>query len=298
MAANARSRMLKLAMQPQDSIEIDVSGVRSRVRCAGPQSEKEAVVFVHGNPGSSEDWVPFLSAVGSLARALAPDMPGYGKADRPAQFDYTVQGYARHLEGLMVRLGVGRAHLVLHDFGVPWGLRWATDHPNVVASVTLIDCGVMPGYKWHKYARIWRTPIVGELMALTTTHGLFKLLLNLENPRSRPFPSAFLDRMFDDLNWGTKRALLRLYRATPAEIVGSNSLAEKLRAMRLPALVIWGGADKALPAGYAGQQGSFFSPVEVHVFEGCGHWPFVDEPELFARLLVDFLRRQLRPQAH
>ncbi len=51
---------------------------------------------------------------------IAPDMPGYGKADRPESFDYTVEGYARHLTGILEQLGVKRAHLVLHDFGGPW----------------------------------------------------------------------------------------------------------------------------------------------------------------------------------
>ncbi len=58
-----------------------VDGVRSLVRTSGPIGASEAVVFVHGNPGSSEDWLDLLSATGEFARAIAPDMPGYGKAD-------------------------------------------------------------------------------------------------------------------------------------------------------------------------------------------------------------------------
>src|SRR5215212_7465374 len=71
-----------------------VNGVQSPVIDAGPPRESEAVVFVHGNPGTGHDWEDLIGRVTRFARALAPDMPGYGRADKPADFDYTVDGYA------------------------------------------------------------------------------------------------------------------------------------------------------------------------------------------------------------
>lgn len=68
--------------------------------------------------------------MGAFARAIAPDMPGYGRADKPENFDYTVDGYARHLAGVLDAAEVQRAHLVLHDFGGAWGLQWAATHPT------------------------------------------------------------------------------------------------------------------------------------------------------------------------
>ncbi|MGH3794323.1 MAG: alpha/beta fold hydrolase [Pseudonocardiaceae bacterium] len=53
-----------------------------------------------------------------------PDPPGYGGADKPDRFDYTVDGYARHLGGILDQIDVHRAHLVLHDFGGAWSLAW------------------------------------------------------------------------------------------------------------------------------------------------------------------------------
>ena len=141
---------------------IRVAGVRSPLIEAGPPDAEEAVVFVHGNPGSSLDWVDLAKRVGPFGRAVALDMPGFGRADKPADFEYTVEGYARHLDGALGRLGVRRAHLVLHDFGGPWGLQWAAEHPDQFASVVLINIGVMPEYRWHYLARIWRTPILAR----------------------------------------------------------------------------------------------------------------------------------------
>jgi pimeloyl-ACP methyl ester carboxylesterase len=270
--------------------DLIVDGVRSLVRESGPPGS-EAVVFVHGNPGSSEDWTDLLARTGDFARAIAPDMPGFGKADRPDGFDYTVQGYARHLARLLEQLGVERAHLVLHDFGGPWGLTWASEHLGAVASVTLVNIGLMPGYRWHKYARIWRTPILGELSQLITTRWAFRAGLNAENPK--PFPRAFVDRMVDDMDRGTKRAVLKLYRATPDIDGMSRALGDKLAPLKLPALVVWGAADTYVPARFAEAQRAFFDVSAVHLLEGCGHWPFIDEPARCAEIIVPFLRRQV-----
>jgi pimeloyl-ACP methyl ester carboxylesterase len=80
---------------------------------------------VHGNPGSSLDWARLAREVGEFGRAVAMDMPGFGAADKPPHFDYSVPGYARFLGRLLSERRIRRAHLVLHDFGGPWGIAWA-----------------------------------------------------------------------------------------------------------------------------------------------------------------------------
>jgi pimeloyl-ACP methyl ester carboxylesterase len=273
------------------SLHVSVDGVRSLVRESGPADAREAVVFVHGNPGSGADWIDLVGRVGTFARALAPDMPGFGKADRPRDSEYTVEGYARHLAGLLDRLHVHRAHLVLHDFGGPWGLAWASEHAAAVASLTLFNVGILPGYRWHKFARVWRTPILGELSQLLVTRGSFRAALNHDNPR--PLPRAFLDRMYDDVDRGTKRAILKLYRAT-SDLAGMvEHAASRLAPLRLPTLVIWGTGDAYLPVRYAEEQRRFFDVREVKRMEGCGHWPYIEDPEGAAEPVVRFLRERL-----
>ena len=88
-------------------------------------------------------------SVAEFGRAVAIDMPGFGAAEKPANFDYSVAGYARHLGKLMAHRGVRHAHLVMHDFGGPWGLAWASNNPQAVAIVTCINTGVLSGYRWH-----------------------------------------------------------------------------------------------------------------------------------------------------
>jgi pimeloyl-ACP methyl ester carboxylesterase len=273
--------------------DVPVAGVRSRVREGGPSGD-EAVVFVHGNPGSSEDWIALGEQVADFARVIAPDMPGFGHAEKPSHFDYTVEGYAQHLAGLLDQLGVARAHLVLHDFGGPWGLVWAARNPGRYASATLINCGVLPGYEWHRFARIWRTPVLGELSMLLASRAGFHKGLNADQPR--PLPAAMIDRMYDDFDVGTRRAVLRLYRATEP---GRNAarLQGALRPLDRPTLVVWGARDPYIDVSYAERQRETFPSAAVHVLTESGHWPFADDPEGVAAIVVPFLQERTRRPA-
>ena len=125
------------------TLEVSVRGVRSPVLTAGPPDGAEAIVFIHGNPGPADDWRELLTRAGEFGRAIAPDMPGYGRADKPKDFNYSVDGYADYLAALLDQLDITRAHIVAHDFGGPWALAWAARHADALASATLINTGVL-----------------------------------------------------------------------------------------------------------------------------------------------------------
>jgi pimeloyl-ACP methyl ester carboxylesterase len=226
---------------------------------------------------------------------VALDMPGFGHADKPEHFDYTVGGYARHLEGALTQLGIRRAHLVLHDFGGPWGLAWAAAHPDAFVSVTLINTGVLLDYRWHYLARIWRAPVLGELFMATATRPAFGLLLKHGN--SRGLPKAFVDDMFSQFDQGTRRAVLKLYRATNDPGGMSHKLAAALRPLDRPALVVWGKRDPYIPFPLAERQREVFPRAQVVLLERSGHWPFADDPVAVARAVVPFLRANIATMA-
>jgi pimeloyl-ACP methyl ester carboxylesterase len=268
-----------------------VHGVRSAVYDSGPASSSEAVVFVHGNPGPLDDWEDLAPEVAHFARVIAPDMPGFGRADRPRAFDYTIAGYAQHLDGLLRARGVTRAHLVLHDFGGGWGLRWGVEHPKEWASVTLINCGIMPDYRWHTFARIWQTPGIGELFQLISNAAALRRVFKAQQPK--PMPDHFIERVQRYADWGHKRAVLKLYRAS-RDLAAQAPTPEQLGQVRdLPACVLWGAADPFLPVHYAEIQRQFFPRAEVHALAGLGHWPFIDDPAAVREPLLAFLRRQV-----
>ena len=236
-------------------------------------SSGEVVLFIHGNPGCGEDWRPLLERVAPFSRAIAPDLPGYGRAGKPQDFNYTIDGYAAHLKLLIDSVAITKVHLVLHDFGGPWGLAWAAANPHKIASISLFNIGVLPGYRWHYLARIWRTPYLGEIFqALSTRIGL-GLLLKHGNPRG--LPSEFLDRMYANLDDGTNFAVRSLYRATNEPGATADRLTAALRPLDLPALVIWGKADPYISYEFASKQKDVFPNAEIVYLDDSGHWPFI-----------------------
>jgi pimeloyl-ACP methyl ester carboxylesterase len=265
-----------------------VGGTRTRLLQAGPAEASEAVVCLHGNPGSADDWEGLIgAAAGTGRRALSLDLPDFGETVAPDGFEHSVLGYATFLGEALNELGVERAHLVLHDFGGPIGLVWVAMNPEALASITLIDTGILPGYRWHKLARIWRTPIVGELFQATATRGAFRTLLNRNEPRG--LPRDFVEAMYDHYDRRTRKAVLALYRDTDDPGSAAPELTKLLAPRDIPALVIWGEEDAYLPASYAERQREAFPSADVHVLPASGHWPFADAPETVERLLSKFL---------
>lgn len=267
-----------------------VGGTRTRLVQAGLADAAEAVVFVHGNPGSADDWVRLAGAAGVAGRrAVAFDLPDFGETIAPDGFAHDVPAYATFVAEALQALGIERVHLVIHDFGGPIGLVWAMMNPDALASITLVDTGVMPGYRWHSLARIWRTPVAGELLQAAATRPIFRFLINRGEPRG--LPREFVETMFDHYDRRTRRAVLKLYRATPDPGGMSENLIELFRSRDIPALVIWGEDDAYLSSSFAHEQERAFPSAEVHVLPASGHWPFVDAPETAERLLVEFLGR-------
>lgn len=274
---------------------IQVGSIDSPVIEAGPREEREAVVFVHGNPGSATDWTALVGAVGEFGRAVALDMPGFGRASKPRDFTYHVSSYAEFLQGALGELAIERVHLVVHDFGGPFGLLWGLQHPDAWASVVLINVGVMPGYTWHTMARRWRTPVLGELVQAWIPRSAWRRAMQRANPKG--LPEEFVDKMYDDYDRATRRAVLKLYRATPDPGSTAAALGGEMAKLHKPALVVWGAKDPFLGIDYAERQREFFDVRDVVILEDSGHWPFQDDPERVAQAVVPFLRERLHTAA-
>ena len=263
-------------------------GTRTRLLQAGPAEASEAVVCVHGNPGSADDWEGLIGAAAEVGRrALSLDLPDFGETIAPDGFAHSAVGYATWLGEALQELGVERVHLVLHDFGGPIGLVWTAMNVDALASITLIDTGILPGYRWHKLARIWRMPVLGELFQATATRPAFRMLLNRNEPRG--LPRDFVEAMYDHYDRRTRKAVLALYRDTDDPGSAAPELTKLLAPRDIPALVIWGEEDAYLPSTYAERQREAFPSADVHVLPASGHWPFADAPETVERLLSEFL---------
>jgi pimeloyl-ACP methyl ester carboxylesterase len=271
---------------------VEVGPIATRVVEAGPAEAEEAVVFMHGNPGSSRDYDGLVAATGRFARAIAFDTPGFGRADDRRNLDYGRDLFATFANALLEQLGVRRVHLVLHDFAGPWGLHWAMRNPDALASALLLNTGVFIGYHGHPAALVWHTGGLGEADMATMTRQRFRDQIQWQS--HKPLPSAFLDRMYDDFDRATRCAVLDWYRDVDDPDAMGREQAAALRPYRRPALVIWGARDPYIPVEVAHRQEQAFPGARVEILPDAGHWAFVDEPERVRELATEFLRGVVR----
>lgn len=271
---------------------LTVAGLTTSVLVGGPGLEGcgEAVVFVHGNPDTGSDWMPLMARIAGFANVVAPDLPGFGAADPRPDGDYTIFSYARFLDGVIRELNIDRVHLVAHDFGGPFAAAWAADHPSRVASVTFLNTGVLLGYRWHLAARVWQTPILGELLMRSVNPRRAATMLARRNPG---LPPDWVDTIAGHLlPEKTRRAVLRLYRSTRDGDM--EQLAARLRQHDLDALVVFGDADAYIPVEQAHRQIEVFPRVEIRVLHGAGHWCWLERTDEVADHVVPFIRSRIR----
>lgn len=255
-----------------------VSTFYRRVNGGGPPT-----VFVHGVPTHSEDWQPFLERISGSA--LAFDLPGFGRSERPsaAEFDYSMDGLAKFTARFLQRMAVADYSLVVHDWGSV-ALIGAQEEPDRVRRLVIMNSVVLlPGYRWHRTARIWRTRGLGELSTRIRSRRLLDYGLRESRGDWSRHDPAFVDMVFDHLDRDTFVAILRLYRSAPPERLAAAG--ERLGAIRAPTLVIWGGKDRYLPARFGPEFAARLPSSELLELPEAGHWPWIDAPEVIDRVI-------------
>ena len=238
------------------------------------------VLYLHGVPTSGSDWLPFLERTGGLA----PDLPGFGRSGKSAAFGNTIEGYAEFLGAFVDQLGLERISMVVHDWGAV-GLALAQRRPELIDRLVVMDAvPFVPGYRWHRTARIWRTPLLGELWMGSSSRRAFRFVAR----RMRVVPEEHVDGWVEEtmrhFDHGTQRAILRLYRSAPSDVLARAG--DHLGAITAPALVVWGERDPFLPARFAHAMGDALGgPAEVEIVPGAGHWPWLEDPGVIDRVV-------------
>jgi pimeloyl-ACP methyl ester carboxylesterase len=281
--------------------------------------DRAPALYLHGVPTSSDDWVGFRERyvtrpwrkrwwrpmrssddwleipdynVGFLERSggLAVDLPGFGRSGKPGYLKYTIEEYARFIERFLDFIEVERVRLVMHDWGAV-GLAFAQAHPERVERLVLLNAvPFLPGYRWHRMARVWRTPLLGELAMGSTGRWTLRQASKESNVTPGPLPEAWIDTVLDHLDQGTPRAILRLFRSSPPDVLAAAGA--RLDELEMPALVVWGTRDPFIPAhfgsAYAEALGGSAHHVELLELPDAGHVPWLDRPDVIDQV-VDFL---------
>jgi len=238
------------------------------------------VLLLHGNPDSSRMWDDLAGRLGAHYRCIAPDLPGFGHSDMPASFTPTLDGMAQFVEQVLEAANIPRPlDLIAHDFGGPFAFAWAVKHADAVRRIVPINTIFFSDYRWHFWAMVWRTPLLGELSMLLMNKAAFARELR----RGGKLSDAHIDRTWALMTPRTKKAVLRLYRMSS----GGNfrDWEEKFLALTAtkPTLVIWGDNDPYIAPRFAER----FNARKV-VHRPVGHWAPVEAPAECAAAILQF----------
>lgn len=246
-------------------------------------SEGTPTLYVHGVPTSSDDWVPFLERTGGLA----PDLPGFGRSGKGGHLDYSIEGIATFVDRFLELTETEQINLVVHDWGSA-ALAWACRNPQRVERLVVINAvPLLDGYRWHRIARIWRRPVIGELVMGWSTRWAMRRLLR--PAFAGPVPEEFVRAAWSHFDQGTQRAILRLYRSAPEQRLAQHRTC--LSHISAPTWVVWGAHDPYIPLHFGDAYAEVLGNVRVEHLRDAGHWPWIDRGDLVDRI-AEFLRER------
>jgi haloalkane dehalogenase len=267
---------------------IDVGGVRMHYVDEG---DGPPVLLLHGEPTSSFLWRNLILRLVEVGRrAVAPDLIGFGRSDKPAEVGW--YSYDRHVESvtrLVEALDLRDLALVVHDWSGPIGLRFAVENPDRVERLVILNTGIgggrAPSETWLRFREVVRAqgasidPV--RLIEAGTVRGLSE---EARAGYALPFPTP-----------ESKAGVLAFPELVPTEpehpnTAPMNRVRDALRTWTKPALVVWGAEDRVLPAAIAhalvelipGAQG----PV---LLENAGHFLQEDAPDELAAAILPFV---------
>jgi pimeloyl-ACP methyl ester carboxylesterase len=263
----------------------EIGGVSTHWREA-PTGDGRPIVYVHGVPTGSWEWLPFLDRVGGIA----PDLPGFAESGRPEDFDYSFRGFDRWLEQFVDARGLDRLRLVVHDWGGGVGLAFAQRFPERIERLVVLNSvPLLPGYRWHWIARIWRRRGLGEAFMATSSKSAFRLISRQANYTKGPLPDDFIDRFWPDFDPANRRAILQLYRSAPEDELARAG--GRLDDIKCPALVLWATNDPYLGREFGAAYAAALGNAELDEVDRAGHWAWLDRPEVIDRVAT-FLTRE------
>ncbi len=245
--------------------DIEVNGQRTRLLRGG---SGEAVIVLHGWGGRIESMTPVISCLQAHFDVVAFDLPGFGEAPVPADTWGTPE-YAGFVRDLLGHLSIDRAMFVGHSYGAKTSLYLAAVEPKVVSR--LVACGS---------SGLRRPPSMRARVTRAASRGA-RVVGRVGGP-GRALRDAVYERIAssDYRDAGPMRPIL-------VRVVNED-LSELLPRIEVPTLLVWGSADDAVPLSLARTMERLIPDAGLVVFEGAGHFAYLDEPDRFCRITRHF----------
>jgi len=252
------------------------------------------LLLLHGIAGSSLTWVPAMSLLQSDYTVLAPDFPGHGASEKPLG-DYSLGNLASAMRDFLNLLGIDRATVVGQSFGGGVALQFAYQFPERCERLVLVDAGGL-GREVNWILRLATLPGAEYVMPAlfpASVGNWGDSVVKFFGGRGLPNAQAVeMWRSYKSLTEGESRhAFVRTVRSVIDPGGQSVSAADRLYlTAHTPTLIVWGDHDKIIPLHHAYLAHEAISNSRLEVMEGVGHYPQVEEPVRFVKILRDFLR--------
>jgi pimeloyl-ACP methyl ester carboxylesterase len=236
-------------------------------------------------------------AIGPLAQAhlvLAPDLPGYGRSDRP-QAAYSTDYYVRFVADFLEVVGVGPCHLVGLSLGGAIALGFTLAAPEQVRRLVLVDSyGLQTHVPQHRLSYMAvNLPLLTELtywwVGRSEAAARATLQSVVHDPR-RLSPALVHEVMREARRPGVGRAF-QVYQRREMRWDGLRTcFIPRLAEVRAPTLFIHGAQDRLVPLACARTGQARLPGSQLHIMPGCGHWTQREQPAEFNQIVADFLR--------
>jgi pimeloyl-ACP methyl ester carboxylesterase len=254
--------------------------------------------LIHGLADEADTWRHLVPPLSTQYRVIAPDLPGFGRSEKPDR-PYTVPFFRDVLLELLDTLEVQRAVLVGHSLGAVITHAFALSYRERVERLVLIggslvarsqkvDLATMlfliPGLGEWLYNRLRKDPQA----AYRTLEPYYRNLDHLLGAEGRTVEREFLFQRVNERVWsdGQRRAFLSAFRYLARWIPGQQrNLPSRLATLDVPTLVLWGEADRMAPVENGHALVELQSTARLVIVPGAGHNVHQEEPEAVVEAL-------------
>ena len=255
------------------------------------------LLFVHGLNARWQNWLLTIPAFMGSHRCIAPDLPGFGESEMPAE-EVSIRGYARTLDRLCDLLGVDSPVVVGSSMGGFVGAELALSFPTRVRRLVLVAAAGLSIESVH------REPLLAmaRLWAATLSHTGARSERVARRARLRRAALQTIVRYPERLSPALSRVLVEGagrpgFVAALAALTG-YSYRDRLAEVEVPTLVVWGRNDMMVPVEDAELYTRLIGPnARKVIFDDTGHLAMVERPSRFNALLRDFVAGQAAPEA-
>jgi len=251
------------------------------------------LVLLHGIAGSSATWEDVMLRLSEHHTVIAPDLLGHGESSKP-RGDYSLGAYANGVRDLLGALGHERGTIIGHSLGGGVAMQFAYQFPERCERLVLVSSGGL-GREVHPLLRAAALPGAEAVLPWLCTAGR-RSVAAITHVLGRAGLRASTDleeiwRNFSSLEEsGARQAFVQTVRGI-IDLGGQRvSAIDRLYlAAELPTLIIWGERDPLIPVRHAREAHARIPGSRLDIFHGAGHFPYRDDPQRFASVLLDFI---------